>query len=52
VLGLVWFGAMADANVSAPPDREHANGTEGGEYLGRWWDPGYAAVLAGLACVP
>jgi hypothetical protein len=46
---LICFGFLAYAYLTAPPDYQHANGTEGREYLGRWWDPEYDLTLAALS---
>jgi hypothetical protein len=45
VLGL--FVILA-AYLTAPPDFQHSNGTEGEEYLGRWLDPAFVVTFVAL----
>ena len=50
-LGLILgFGVLLAAYLSAPPDALHANGAEGEQFLGRYWEPG-VFVLVGLGYV-
>lgn len=48
---LLGFGFVAAAYLTAPPDYQHSNGTDGEEYLGRWWDPSWVVMLSALGYV-
>jgi hypothetical protein len=46
---LLGFGVVVLAYVTSPPDYQHSNGTEGRQYLGRWWDPEFVITLTALS---
>ena len=51
-LGLLYaFGVVLWAYLSAAPDYQHSNDTEGRQYLGRWWDPDYDLTLAAFGYI-
>jgi hypothetical protein len=51
-LGLVvGFGFVVIAYLTSPPDQAHSNGTEGQQFLGRWWDPAFVVVLMAIGYV-
>ena len=49
VLGLLLaFLLVLVVYLKAPPDYQHSNGTDGEEFLGRWWEPNWIVFLTGL----
>jgi hypothetical protein len=50
VLGL-GLGLVLSAYLSAPPDALHADGIEGEQFLGRYWEPGFVLILPGTGYV-
>ena len=46
---LVGFGVVLAAYLSSPADFQHSNGTEGQEFLGRWWDPEFVVTLTAIS---
>jgi hypothetical protein len=51
-LGLIaGFGVVLIAYLTSPPDQAHSNGTEGQQFLGRWWDPAFVVVLTAIGYV-
>ena len=45
---LLGFGILVLAYLTSPPDYQHSRGTEGRQYLGRWWDPDFVLMLTGI----
>jgi hypothetical protein len=45
------FGVVLFAYVTSPPNQWQSKGTEGQQFLGRWWDPALVVTLVALGYV-
>jgi hypothetical protein len=48
---IIGVAVVLAAYLSSPPDFEHAKGTEGEQFLGRYWDPALVVILVGVGYV-
>jgi hypothetical protein len=48
---LIGMGVVVWAYLASPPDALHANGTEGEQFLGRYWEPGWVFFVVGVGYV-
>ena len=48
---LLGFGVVLAAYLTSPRDQAHSNGTEGQQFLGRWWDPAVVIIVTALGYV-